>query len=162
MPSWCIGAGAIRNLVWDRLHDFAAETPPADIDLVYFDGEDISEDAERRLEAKLAFAEPGFRWDVVNQAGVHQWVSSHALCTGQPFRSLSEGIASWPEFATCVGVTLTNSAEIEIVAPHGLCDLFGMIVRWNPTRVGRAVFAERVASKRFAERWPKVTVMTPP
>lgn len=159
LSSWCIGAGAVRNLVWDHLHGFKTETPAEDIDVVFFDASNLSQEFERAINDRLTLAEPGFNWEAVNQAGVHRWVQSHATQVGQPFRSLAEGIASWPEVATCVGVTLSGSGEIEVIAPHGLTDLFEMIVRWNPSRVSRAVFTERVAKKRFAERWPQVRVL---
>lgn len=159
LHSWCIGAGAVRNLVWDHLHGFKSETPAEDIDLVFFDESDLSQELEQALNDRLTLAEPSFNWEAVNQAAVHRWVKSHATQVGQPFRSLEEGIASWPEVATCVGVTLSDSGQIEIFAPHGLNDLFEMVVRWNPSRVSSAVFAERVAKKRFAERWPQVRVL---
>ena len=159
LSSWCIGAGAVRNLVWDHLHGFGMETPAEDIDLVFLDEDDISQEFEHLLEGKLALAEPSFNWDVVNQAGVHRWVKSHAARAHQPFQSLAEGVASWPETATCVGVALTESGHFEVIAPHGLSDLFEMVIRWNPGRVSSAVFAERVAKKRFAERWPRVKVL---
>ena len=73
LSSWCIGAGAIRNLVWDHLHGFDAETPPQDIDLVFFNASDLTPDLERALESRLSLAEPGFNWEVVNQASVHTW-----------------------------------------------------------------------------------------
>lgn len=159
LASWCIGAGAVRNLVWDHLHGFETEAPSEDIDLVFFDSGQASHEFERALEAKLAATEAGFNWEVVNQATVHLWVTSHANRAGQPFQSLAEGIASWPEVATCVGVTLTESGKIEVIAPYGLTDLFEMVIRWNPTRVSSEVFADRVCRKRFAERWPQVKVL---
>lgn len=158
LSSWCIGAGAVRNVVWDHLHGFAVDTPAQDIDLVFFDDANLSPELEQQLERKLARAEPGFNWDVVNQAGVHRWINPHAV-QAAPFQSLQEGVASWPEVATCVGVTLNNAGKLEVIAPHGLDDLFEMVIRWNPGRVSSAVFAERVATKRFAERWPRVTVL---
>jgi len=48
---------------------------------------------------------------------------------------------------------------IQVVAPHGLEDLFQMIVRRNPMRVSARVYGECVAQKRFSERWPKVKVL---
>ena len=30
---WCIGAGAVRNLVWDALHGYNTPSAPADIDV---------------------------------------------------------------------------------------------------------------------------------
>jgi hypothetical protein len=159
LSSWCIGAGVVRNLVWDHLHGFEVETPSADLDLVFFDEARVSNEFERQLERTLSVQEPGFKWEVVNQAGVHRWLAGPAGQPVAPFRSLAEGVASWPEVATCVGVSLSEDGRVGVIAPHGLDDLFGMVVRWNPTRVSSAVYAERVAAKRFDLRWPKVRVM---
>lgn len=159
LSSWCIGAGAVRNLVWDHLHRFTEETPPEDIDFVFFEPNDLSPELEQSLERLLSQADPGFKWEAVNQAAVHTWLKPHAAQESRPFRSLSEGITSWPEIATCVGVTLTGAERIEVIAPHGLTDLFEMVVRWNPARVSSAVYQERVAKKRFAQRWPQVKVL---
>jgi hypothetical protein len=46
-----------------------------------------------------------------------------------------------------------------VIAPHGLDDLFAMVVRRNPARVSVATYRERVAGKRYAQRWPKVRVI---
>lgn len=159
LSSWCIGAGAVRNLVWDHLHSYEVATKPEDVDLVFYEATDLSQDLERLLERKLTLAAPEFTWEVVNQAAVHRWLNSQTKQRVEPFRSLAEGVASWPEVATCVGVTLTASEQIEVVAPHGLTDLFEMVIRWNPTRVSKEVFQERLAKKRFSERWPKVQVL---
>ncbi len=159
LSSWCIGAGAVRNLVWDHLHGFAVETAPEDVDLVFYDASKLSKEFERLLESQLALLEPDFSWEVVNQATVHTWLKSYAGTQVEPFQSLAEGVASWPEIATCVGITLTASERIEVVAPHGLADLFEMVIRWNPERVSRGVYAERIARKRFSERWPRVKVL---
>ena len=159
LGSWCIGAGAIRNLVWDHLHGFKVATKPEDIDLVFYEAADLSQDLERLLESKLAVSAPQFKWEAVNQAAVHKWLTSQAKQEAEPFRSLIEGVASWPEVATCVGVSLTSSEQIEVVAPHGLTDLFEMVVRWNPVRVSREVYRERVANKRFSAKWPRVKVL---
>lgn len=32
LPDWFIGAGAIRNTVWDYLHGYTVPTPLADVD----------------------------------------------------------------------------------------------------------------------------------
>ena len=158
LASWCIGAGAIRNLVWDHLHAFEHHTPPQDIDLVFHDASDLTPRRERFLALALAQKEPGLQWDVVNQARVHHWFPAFPGRPVGPLRSLVEGVASWPEVATCVGVTLNASGRLDVIAPYGLDDLFDMIVRWNPQRVTREVFLERVMKKRFVERWPNVKV----
>ncbi|MGG1948711.1 nucleotidyltransferase family protein [Trinickia sp. NRRL B-1857] len=160
LPSWCIGAGAIRNLVWDRLHGFDDPSALADIDVAYFDASDMSIDRDRQLECRLAAAYPALAWDVKNQAGVHLWYESKFGQAVAPFESLQEAVASWPEVATSVGLTLRADDSIEVIAPHGLGDLFAMVVRHNPTRVGVETFRKRVQEKRYQTRWPRVIVIS--
>ena len=62
-----IGAGFLRNLVWDRLHDFPEATPLIDIDVIYFDPENTGKSDERTLEARLGTILPA-PWSVKNQA----------------------------------------------------------------------------------------------
>ncbi|WP_323123635.1 nucleotidyltransferase family protein [Burkholderia alba] len=45
LPSWYIGASAVRNLVWDSLHGLETSSALRDVDVAYFDGADFS--AER-------------------------------------------------------------------------------------------------------------------
>ncbi len=159
LASWCIGAGAIRGLVWDHLHGFEAPSALADVDVVFFDADDPSPDRERHLKRLLDERLPGLAWEVVNQAAVHHWYATPEGRMVEPLRSLEEGIASWPEYATCVGVSLDAAGAVRVIAPHGLADLFDRVVRWNPTRVPPAVYLDRVARKRFTERWPQVRVV---
>lgn len=159
LASWCIGAGTIRNLVWDHLHAFEHATVAADTDLVFYDLDDRSRARELALEQALLSAAPEFRWEAVNQAAVHHWLQPHDARTAPPLSSLDDGVASWPEFATCVGVTLSDAGELGIIAPHGLHDLFHMIVRCNCARVACATYRDRMAAKRFSERWPQVQVL---
>jgi hypothetical protein len=69
-------------------------------------------------------------------------------------------VASWPEYATCVGLRLDDDDRLHVIAPHGLDDLFGMVVQRNPSRVSVATYRERVASKRYPQRWPRVRVIS--
>lgn len=157
LESWCIGAGAVRSLVWDSLHGFEQPSALEDLDVIYFDAlEHASHESElqRRLSARM----PGFHWEVTNQATVHHWFLESLGEIVRPLASLEEGVASWPEFATCVGVSLEADDAIRIVAPHGLDDLFGLRVRHNPSRANVETYRQRVARKMFAQRWPMVEV----
>ena len=154
LSDWCIGAGAIRNLVWDHLHGYNDPTIPGDIDLAHFDPSDLSRERDGKLAARLDRIFPGPEWDVVNQAGVHRWYPERFGQKVAPFRNIDEALASWPEYATCIGVRLEPDDSMTVVAPHGLDDLFGMIVRHNPTRISKDGFRDRLAAKRFNEKWP--------
>lgn len=159
LRSWCIGAGAVRNLVWDHLHGYSTPSALSDIDVAYFDESDLRPEADHMLQACLSRAIPAMPWEVTNQAAVHLWFESHFGHAVPPLHSLEEAVASWPEFATSVGVTLGDDGAIDVIAPHGLDDLFSMRVCRNPVRVSVATYRSRVADKRYRERWPKVTVV---
>jgi len=58
-----------------------------------------------------------------------------------------------------VGVSLGDDGELRVIAPHGLDDLFGMVVRRNPVRVSLQTYRQRIADKRYAERWPRVRII---
>jgi hypothetical protein len=76
-----------------------------------------------------------------------------------PLSSLENAVASWPEFATSVGVTLRDDDSIEVIAPYGLEDLFAMVVRRNPARVSIDTYRRRTEQKQYEKRWPGVTVV---
>jgi hypothetical protein len=159
LPAWCVGAGAVRNLVWDALHGHAAPSALADVDVAHFDADDLSPEHDAHLQRRLVAAAPDTPWEVTNQAGVHLWFEQHFGHAVAPLRSLDEAVASWPEFATAVGLRLGEDDRLHVIAPHGLDDLFAMVVRRNPARVSLETYRERVASKRYAQRWPRVTVI---
>lgn len=159
LSSWCIGAGAVRNLVWDHLHDYREPSRLPDVDVAYFDGELSSQERERELEARLKSLAPEVPWEVTNQASVHLWFEAHFGHAVPPLRSLEEAIASWPEYATAVGITSTGADSLTVIAPHGLDDLFSMIVRRNPIRVSPETYRRRVDQKQYGKRWPKVTII---
>lgn len=159
LQSWCIGAGAVRNLVWDHLHGYSVPSALSDVDVAYFDAQDLRPETDAALQARLSQLVPSLPWEVTNQAGVHLWFESYFGHPVPPLHSLADAIATWPEFATSVGVTLTDEGEISVLAPHGLTDLFMMQVRRNPVRVSEETYLQRVAQKRYHERWPKVTVV---
>jgi hypothetical protein len=170
LASWCIGAGAVRNLVWDSLHARVVPSALPDIDVVFFDPTELGRHLDDSLRRRLCAAMPNTPWEVTNQAGVHLWYAQHfgpsdgdAADTGAAvaaFTSLEEAVGSWPEYATTVGLTLDADDTIKVIAPHGLNDLFSLVVRRNPARVSLQAYRDRVAQKRFTERWPRVTVVS--
>ncbi|MGS1011923.1 nucleotidyltransferase family protein [Achromobacter anxifer] len=155
----CIGAGAVRSLVWNHLHGYPAGShAPTDIDFIYHDPTDLSPEHEARVAARLRAAAPDAPWEVVNQARVHLWRRDSAGVAPLPVASLAAGIASWPETATCVAVRLTRDNQVNITAPHGLADLFGLVLRPSPA-ADRQAYASRLAAKRHADIWPRLIVI---
>jgi hypothetical protein len=148
LPDGCIGAGAIRNTVWDYLHNRTQPACPNDVDVAYYSRRDLSRETDRNIESLLAAMEPDLPWDVVNQAGVHLCCPAHFGYEVAPLTSIVEAVASWPETATAVAVALDDDGQIRVTAPFGLDDLFSMVIRRNPERCSAATFQERLASKK--------------
>ena len=161
LAQWCIGAGALRNLVWDALHGRAGPPQLADVDFAYFCCDDLDPARDAALQRRLAEHCPGLPWEVTNQAGVHQWFEAHFGHAVEPLLSLDDAVASWPEPATAVGAWLDDTDRLHVIAPLGLDDLLGMRVRHNPRRASAHTYRERCASKRYAQRWPRVVVEEP-
>ncbi len=159
-PCWCIGARTIRNAVWDALHGLELPSFLADIDVTYFDGTDLSSAQDEQFRLALRNREPGLPWEVTSQAGVHLWfekVFGHAV---EPLESIEDAVASWPETATSVAVRLEHDDQLRIIAPLGLSELFEMVVRRNLRRVSTETYRERIKTKKYLERWPRVQIVS--
>ncbi|HZD24793.1 MAG TPA: nucleotidyltransferase family protein [Alphaproteobacteria bacterium] len=156
LPDAWVGAGFVRARVWDALH--GRDGPPAldDVDVVYFDPSDPEGAGERALERRLAALLPGVPWSVKNQARMH-------LKHGDPpYRDCAEALSRWLETPTCVAVRLRPDGRLALLAPHGLADLMGLLVR--PTPAGRerpGEYLARLEAKDWAGRWPRLRLLRP-
>lgn len=150
-----LGAGFIRNLVWDRLHGFPAPTPLADVDVLTFEPGTGSE-REIQIEAALASALPAVPWSVKNQARMH------ARNGDAHYRDTEDALRHWLETPTAVAARLAAGGAVEILAPFGLTDLFGLTVRPTPHARSRRdrlkAYRLRMAAKAWSATWPGVRV----
>jgi uncharacterized protein len=161
LPDAWIGAGVIRDVVWGQHHSGFDPAAVKDIDVAYFDPDDLSMERDLAAQDVLHRVAPGLPWEATNQAAVHVWYHRHF--GGPPvdsFASAHDAVATWPETATCVAVRRGQDG-IEVCAPYGLADLLGGVWRVNPTRVTTAISRARLARQRVRVRWPRVQVVPP-
>jgi hypothetical protein len=158
-PDWLVGGGVLRDLVWDRLHGRSRPAPPRDVDLAFYDPARLDPARDAEVERALHDRLPGVPWDAKNQAAVHTWYGRVFGGRVEPLASAADGVATWPETATAVAVRLHQGDRVEVVAPCGLEDLFGLVCRRNPRRVSVDQYRRRVRDKRVAERWPRVRIV---
>ncbi len=148
LPDWLIGAGFLRNKVWDHLHGYSKSTSPTDIDLVYFDKE--SKINAKDIEVKLTNLMAELKWEVVNQATAHNWNEAEA-----PYTSTSDAISRWPETATAVGIKIENG-ELKLIAPLGIDDLVNIVARPTPafsiSDKKKSLVQERISKKHWKEK----------
>lgn len=155
LPDWWIGAGFVRNKVWDTLHNYQRPTarPGMDVDVVYFDKEKTDPREDRELELLLYSLKPGVPWSVKNQARMHEQNED------PPYKSSADAISQWPETATCVGIKLRGNRRLELIAPQGLDDITGLRVRPNPDcKHNPQAFILRLHKKDWLEKWPKLSI----
>lgn len=149
-----VGAGLVRDAVWDHLHHLPPQPPGGDVDVVWFDARQIDDAVDRHMEQRLREISPGLDWSVKNQARMHGRNHDRA------YHSVEDALRFWPETATAVAVRLRGPEQIEIIAPFGLEDLFALRLRPTPRfqHEKRAIFDERVMRKRWLARYPKLVL----
>lgn len=163
LPDAWVGAGAIRDLVWGQLfgHGFASGDVH-DVDVVFFDPQDLSRDRDERVTGQLSASWPQVPWQARNQAAVHTWYDRRfGGDPVSPLLSISDAVATWPETATAVAVRLDLASQLEVCAPLGLADLLAGVWRRNDRRVSLQESLSRLARHRPADRWPGVHVIPP-
>ena len=158
LPDWWICAGFVRSKIWDTLHGYKERTPLADIDVIYFDPDNIEESEEKKWEDQLQSLMPNIPWSVKNQARMHK------INNLPPYLSSVDGIANFPETVTAIGVKLDGQNKIELVAPHGLTDLLQMTVNPVPRFAINedllAVYEQRILRKNWQSIWPNIRIVS--
>jgi len=153
LPDWAIGAGFVRNAVWDQMHGYDAPTPLDDVDVLFFDPADDTRDREGALERRLAAALPGVPWSVRNQARMHRRNGD------RPYTDTEDAIRFWLETATGVAVRLEADDRLTVIAPFGLDHLLALCSGPTPRgREGYDAYLARMRAKDWPARWPKVRV----
>lgn len=153
LPDWAIGAGFVRNRVWDHLQGHARASDLADIDVLYFDPADGTGASESAWETALGRLAPGLPWSVKNQARMH------LRNTDPPYRDTADALAHWLETPTSVAVRLEPDDKLTVMAPHGLRDLWELRVRPTPSGLRRLdEYRTRMKIKNWPATWPKVRV----
>ena len=156
---WYLGAGCIAGTVWNVLHGFDANAHIKDCDLVYFDADDLSYEAEdvSVRHAASMFAHLPVPVEVRNQARVHLWYERRFGYPIDPYRSLEHAIDCWPTTATSVGVRREPDGRLLVYATYGLDDLFRLIVRPNKKQVTPEIY--RAKAERWRACWPKLRIL---
>ena len=146
-----IGAGTIRNAVWDRLHAYSPSGPTdSDVDVVYYDTHQATASRDQAIEAHLREMMPGAPWEVRNQARMH------AQNNDPPYLSTEDAMRHWPDTATAIAARHDNG-QIEMIAPFGVDDLLRLVVRPTPAFSAKpAQYCKRLSTKNWAERWPQL------
>jgi len=156
LPGWYLTAGCVFQTVWNVVTD----RPPAegikDYDLFYFDDADLSWEAEDKVIRAGTFDDLPAPVEIRNEARVHLWYEDHFGVPCPPYPSTEAAIDSFAATTCCLGIRLVGD-RWRIYAPHGLADVFNLVVRPNPVLAPQAVYETKAA--RWREQWPELTVL---
>lgn len=159
LPDQLLVAGAIYNLVWNRLTGRPDLNGINDIDVFYFDGSDLSYGAEdvviKRLDQR--FAHLPLPVQARNQARVHLWFPQKFGVAFEPLTSSSEMLSRYASKTHSVGVRLEADDTLTIVAPFGLDDIFSFRIVPNPVLMNKPAHEAKGARARSV--WPEIIVV---
>jgi hypothetical protein len=157
LPDCWIGAGFVRNAVWDHLHGRPPSPLIGDVDVIWFDRGRTDPAEDQTIEAALRVAEPSIGWSVRNQARMHTRNGD------LPYASATEAMRFWPETATAIAVRRCGPDGCEIAAPFGLGDLLNLILRPAPgfCREKRGIYEDRLRTKGWIASWPLLRTVEP-
>jgi hypothetical protein len=158
LPDCWLAAGCLAQTVWNDAFGLPARHGISDIDLVYFDGGDLSAGTEAGHAARIRalFAELGLWVDVKNEARVHLWYAEKFGTAQAPYVSTEDAITTFPTTATAVGVQ-PDANGLRIFSPYGLSDLLGGVVRPNKKQITRPIYEAKV--KKWLALWPRLRVV---
>ncbi len=162
LPQWYVTAGCLFQTVWNVMTGRPPTSGIKDYDVFYFDAGDLSWEAEDAVinAGREVFA--GLRADVEirNEARVHLWYEAKFGAACPPFDSTEEAIDSFAATTCCLGVRTeqdVTDGRWRVYAPHGLSDVFNLVVRPNPVLAPRSVYEAKAA--RWRQQWPELTVL---
>src|SRR5690242_10124662 len=159
LPGWYLTAGSLFQTVWNVVTGRAATAGIKDYDLFYFESTDLSWDAEDRVirTALPVFADLPAEVEIRNEARVHLWYRQKFGVTCPPHDSTEAAIDSFAATTCCLGVRLEPDGRWRVYAPHGLSDVFNLVVRPNPVLAPREVYEAKAG--RWRQEWPALTVL---
>jgi hypothetical protein len=84
----------------------------------------------------------------------------HARNGDAPYGSTADALTHWLETPTAVALRL-EAGRPRLLAPLGLDDLLGLVIRPTPHARARrmAAFRERLATKGWLRTWPRLRVV---
>ncbi|MGW8486910.1 nucleotidyltransferase family protein [Streptomyces sp. NPDC055886] len=159
LPNWYVTAGCLFQTVWNVATGRHPTNGIKDYDVFYFDDRDLSWEAEDKVikAAHQAFAGLPTEVEVRNEARVHLWYEQKFGVACAPHVSTEAAIDSFAATTCCLGVRLEPGGRWRVYAPHGLSDVFNLVVRPNPVLAPREVYETKAA--RWQQQWPELTVM---
>ncbi len=132
LPNYYVVAGVVFQTIWNYLEDNNLNDNVKDIDIIYYDRQNLAKEDEKKLETKIikVLKEKGLNYqiDLHNEARMHLWKKEKENKKINQYTSAEDAINKFIVTAHAIGVKKEAEA-IKIYAPYGLGDIFSKTLR---------------------------------
>ncbi len=132
LPNFYIAAGMVFQTIWNYYDKKDLNYKVKDVDIVYYDKENLDKDKEEKLEKQIEdyFSSKGinYKFDVHNEARMHLWKKENENKNIDQYKNSEDAIYQWIATAHAIGVTKVKG-KIKVYAPYGLSDIFSRTIR---------------------------------
>lgn len=158
LPDAWMVSGGLYQTAWNVFTGRPLLHGIKDFDIIYFDGTDLSYEAEDAVIKRVNTALPELAAliETKNQARVHLWYEQRF---GRSYRPLDCAIDSLTTYAArthAVAARLGENGRLVLQAPFGLANLFAMRIVPNYVQPNEQTYAEK--ADRMKALWPELTV----
>lgn len=132
IPNYYIAAGAVFQTIWNYYDNKPLNYGIKDIDIIYYDSNNLSKDDEKELENKIVNhfkkLNLNYEFDVHNEARMHLWKKENENQNIHQYKNSEDAIDKWIATVHAIGITKDNN-KIKVYAPCGLSDIFSKTIR---------------------------------
>ena len=130
LPNFYIAAGSVFQTIWNYYDNKPLNFGIKDIDIIYYDSNNLSKEVEKELEEKIIehFKELNYKFDVHNEARMHLWKKEKENKNINQYKNSEDAIDHWIATVHSIGITKEND-NIKVYAPYGLSDIFSRTIR---------------------------------
>jgi uncharacterized protein len=160
-PNACLVAGSVYQAYWNALSGRPVAEGVKDYDIFYFDGSDLSYEAEDAVIQRAAalLADLDVLIDVKNQARVHLWYQQRFGGEDYPpLQAVEDGIARFLARATCIGLMPQVDGTLRLIAPYGIEETRRGELRPTPFRWAD-IERFRAKAQSYVARWPWLRIV---
>lgn len=132
LPNFYLVAGTIFQTIWNFLDNNPLDCNIHDIDIFYYDKDNLDKEYEDKLEEKikqfLVDNNIDLEIDIHNEARVHLWKKYNENPNVDYYENTEDAIRRLISTIQAIGVTKINN-KIKVYAPYGLSDVFSKTIR---------------------------------
>ena len=158
LPDAWLTSGALLQTVWNSLTGRAPSYGIKDYDIFYFDGADLSWEAEdyAMKAAQQVFAPIGADIEIRNQARVHLWYEEKFGIAYPQLHKATDGIDNFLATSAMVAVQPDGEGGFNVYAPAGLDDIAKMRLRPNRQHAKPDLYTAKMA--QYQQTWPELEI----